>query len=197
MVGFSFSLYLINHYPLLLVALSPIGRHVMLAVPKVDPLALLAVTVLRRMIFYFACYQVGRALGPSGIGWLEARAKRFGRFVRWLEALFERFSYGVVLVFAGPTVSALAGIAHMRIALFLALAGIGLTVRVLVMIEFAEWFREPIEWLLVLADEYWKPGTAVLVTGVLLYNWWRLRAARGARAAATADAQPSSGNTTA
>ena len=76
MIGVSFSLYLVGHYPLLLVALSPLGRHVVLAAPVANPVALIVITAVRRMAFYLSCFYLGRALGPAGIPWIEKRAAR-------------------------------------------------------------------------------------------------------------------------
>ena len=182
-LGTAFSLYLVNHYPLLLVALSPLGRHILLAAPLTDPAALLVVALARRMLFYLATFHLGRALGPSGIRWIEARAAHFGRFVRWVERLFSRASHAVVLVMAGPTVSALAGISGMRVGTFLSLATVGLVLRLMLVIGLAEWLREPLERLLALIDEYWVPGTVVLASGVGLMQWRRFRAARKQRRA--------------
>jgi hypothetical protein len=182
MIGVAFSLYLVNHYPLLLIALSPIGRHLVLVAPIVDPFAFVAVALARRMAFYLATFYLGRALGPAGIVWIEARAVHFGRFVRWIERLFSRASHVVVFAMASPTVAALAGISGMRTGVFLALATAGLIIRLVIVLGFAEWLREPIEWLLAWIDEYWIPGTVVLVAGVVLYQW-RRRVARGARRA--------------
>ncbi len=173
MLGVAFSLYLANHHPLLLIGLSPLGRHLVLVAPVVDPLAFLAVAVGRRMLFYLASFHLGRALGPRGIPWIEARAARFGRFVRWMERLFSRASHAVVLLMAGPTVSALAGISGMRAGVFVPLATLGLVLRALLVLGFAAWIREYIEVALAWIDEYWIPGTVVMVTLVALYRWRR------------------------
>jgi hypothetical protein len=173
LVGVAFSLYLVNHYPLLLIALSPLGRHLVLVAPIVDPIAFMVVSVSRRMLFYLASFHLGRALGPVGIPWIEARAARFGQFVRFVERLFERAPHLVVLVLTGPTVAALAGISRMRLAAFVPLAAVSLTVRMLVTIYFAEWMREYIEIALVWIDEYWVPGTVLMVAGVAAYRWRR------------------------
>ena len=109
-LGVAFSLYLVNHLPLLLIALSPLGRHVVLITPLAHPVAIVAVVVGRRLLFYAASFQLGRDLGPAGIEWLEERAARFARWVRWIERLFNRASRTVVLVGTGPTIAALAGI---------------------------------------------------------------------------------------
>ena len=181
MVGGASSLYLVNHYPLLLIALSPLGRNLVLVAPVVDPTAFVVIAVLRRMAFYLACFQLGKAMGPQGIVWLESRARRFARFVRWAERLFERWSNSVVLVMAGPTVSALAGISGMPLARFVVLAAVSLVVRMLLILAVGEMFREPIEQLLALIDRYWVEGTVVLVVATLLYQWRRVRKASASR----------------
>jgi membrane protein DedA with SNARE-associated domain len=178
MIGVAFSLYLVGNAPLLLIALSPIGRHLVLVAPIVDPVAFVVVSVVRRMLFYAASFQLGRALGPAGLPWLEARAARFARFVRWLEQIFDRHRIFVVLTMAGPTISALAGISGMNIRFYLMLAAPGLVVRMLVLLWFAEWQREPIEWLLEEIAVYRLPGTIVLIVAIVLHQWWRRSGSR-------------------
>jgi membrane protein DedA with SNARE-associated domain len=173
LIGVAASLYLVNQHPLFLVALSPIGRHLILVAPIVDPFAFVAVAVTRRMLFYLACFHLGHALGPSGIVWIEARAARAARFVRWLERLFERRAHAVVFLLPGPTVSGLAGISGMRARVFVPLSVLGLVFRMLLVLGVAEWLRAPIEALLALIEEYWIPGTIVLVTGIALHQWRR------------------------
>ena len=181
MAGAASSLYLVGHYPLLLIALSPLGRHMLLVAPIVDPVAFVAVAVLRRMAFYLACFQLGRGLGPTGVLWLEARAARFARFVRWVERLFARAPHLVIFAMAGPTTSGLAGIAGIRPLAFVSLAASSLVLRMLLVLAFAELLREPIVWLLTWIDEYWLPGTLVLAVGTLVYQWLRIRRARALR----------------
>jgi membrane protein DedA with SNARE-associated domain len=173
LVGVAFSLYLVNHHPLLLVALSPIGRHLLLVAPTVDPTAFVAVVVARRMLFYLASFHLGRALGPAGIVWIEARAARFGRFVRWLERIFQRASHPIVFLASGPTVSALAGASGMRPATFAALAAPGLALRAIVVLGVAASVRVYIEAVLAWIDAHWVPGTLAMLALVAVYRWRR------------------------
>ena len=173
LLGVAFSPYLVTHYPLLLVALSPLGRHLVLAAPVVDPVALTLVITVRRMLFYTACFFVGRAGGPSAIVWIEGQSRAFGRFVRWLETLFARASHAVVLFFVGPTVSMLAGVSRMRPRVFFGLALVGLVARVVVLIGFAELFRPAIEAILAWIERYWLPATIATVLAVAVYRWRR------------------------
>ena len=171
LTGVAFSLYLVNHYPLLLVGLSPLGRHLWLVAPSVDPLAFALVVTARRLLFYLASFHLGRALGPNGIVWIEGRSVWFGRFVRWLERLFARASYAVVLFLSGPTVSALAGISGMRQRVFVTLATLCTVARIVVVIFFAEALRQYIEVVLAWIDRNWIPGTVVMVALVSIYRW--------------------------
>jgi membrane protein DedA with SNARE-associated domain len=178
MIGTGSSLYLVNHYPLLLIALSPLGRNLILVAPTVDPVAFMLVAVLRRGLFYFLCFDLGGAMGPAGIRWLEERAARFAKWVRWLEDLFGKAPRVVVLTMAGPTVSMLAGMSRMPRKTYVLLAFVSLVVRMAVILAFGEVLREPIEYVLVWIDVYWVEGTIVMVLGLLSYQWWRVRRAR-------------------
>ncbi len=171
LIGVASSLYLAVHYPLLLIALSPLGRHLILVAPTVDPLAFIAVAVTRRVAFYIACFYLGRALGPAAIDWLESRAPRAGRFYRWLERIFKRASHLVVFLFTGPGISTIAGSSGMRAPVFLPLATLGLSLRMILVLVLAEWLRAPIEALLAFIDQYWIPGTILLVAAVVVYRW--------------------------
>ena len=157
----------------LLVALSPLGRHIVLVAPVANPVALVVVTIARRIVFYLACFHLGRALGPAGISWIEKRAARFAVLVRWTEALFARAPRLVVLFMAGPTISALAGVSGMRASTYTPLAIASLMLRMIVLLSFAKWLREYLEIMLAWIDEYWLPGTVVMVAGVALYRWRR------------------------
>ena len=181
MLGTASSLYLVNHAPLLLIALSPLGRHLVLVAPTVDPLPFLLVSVGRRMLFYLASFHLGRALGPATIAWIEQRAPYAGRFVRFIERLFNRAPRAVVLLLAGPTVSVLAGVSGQRTGLFAALATAGLALRMLVIIVFAEWLRGPIEALLQLIDRYWLPGTVAIIAALALHRVWEWRQRLGSK----------------
>jgi membrane protein DedA with SNARE-associated domain len=175
LLGVAFSPYLVTHWPLLLVGLSPLGRHMVLVAPVVHPVAFFLVLVIRRLVFYVGCFQLGRALGPWAVPWVEARSRHFGRFLRFLELLFNRAPRAVVLVMSGPSVSALAGVSNMPARVFLPLATVSLAVRVVLVMGFAEWIREYVELALGWIDAYWIPATAVTASGVVLYQVWRRR----------------------
>lgn len=180
MTGVAFSLYLVEEAPLLLIGISPLGRHFVLVAPQVDPIAFLLIGTVRRLAFYTACYFLGRSLGPIALVWLEARARWFARWVRWIESLFQKSGIAVILTMAGPTTSTLAGIARMNLATFLSLATVSLIVKLAVLYEFADIFREPIEQLLGVIEQYRLPGTIVLISGIVVWQVFKRRSARTA-----------------
>ena len=173
MIGTMSVLYLANRFPLLLIALSPTGSHLVLVVPTVDPVVFVAVATLRRLAFYVPCFILGRTLGSAALAWLETRFRGAARFVQWLDRIFQRAQYPAVFFLPGPTMSTIAGNAKMPVATWMPLVACGLVLRMIVVVWFGEWLREPIERLLELFDEYWIPGTVVLVAGTALYRWRR------------------------
>ena len=173
MIGAMSVLYLANHFPLLLIALSPTGHRLLLVVPTVHPVAFVAVATLRRLAFYLPCFILGRTLGNTALAWLEIRFRGAARFVQWLDRIFQRAQYPAVFFLPGPIMSTIAGNAQMPVATWIPLVACGLVLRMLVVVWFGEWLREPIQRLLELFDEYWIPGTIVLVAGTALYQWRR------------------------
>ncbi len=185
LIGVGSSLYLANNYPLLLIALSPLGRHLILVAPVVNPYAFVAIAVSRRAAFSVPCFYLGRALGPIAVQWLESRSPRAGRAIRWLERLFrrsEKASFVLVFLFPGPAMSTIAGDSSMRSSVYLSMVIAGLVFRMLIVLWIGDWLRGPIEIVLSWIDQYWVPGTVVLVAGIAFYQWrqW-VRAARAER----------------
>lgn len=171
MLGGASALYLVNHAPLLLVALSPIGRHLLLVAPIVDPLLFVLVVVPRRLLFQIPSFRLGRALGPRGLAWLELRAVHFARLVRWFERLFLRAPALVLLCLPRASTSSIAGSAGMAERRFIALITAGNLLRLGIVIALGEALREPIEGLLAWIDRWWKEGTALILIGVALTRW--------------------------
>lgn len=119
LVGTAFSPLLLVKAPLLLVVLSPDGRHVALVAGRVEPWLLLLVTVVRRALYSVGVYGLGAAYGDLAVTWIEARSRGLGKALRALERTFARV--GALLLLALPflTVCILAGAARTRVLIFL------------------------------------------------------------------------------
>jgi membrane protein DedA with SNARE-associated domain len=113
-IGVALSPYLLVNHPVLLVALSPVGRHVALAVPAVDPTLLVAVTVIRRVVGKVASYGLGVLYGNAAVAWMEARSPQLGRLVRWVESLFQRFGAPLLVLAPAHSLALVAGAARTK-----------------------------------------------------------------------------------
>jgi hypothetical protein len=178
LIGVASFAFLATEYPLLLIALSPLGRHLILVAPVVDPFTFAAIGLARRTLFYLPCFGLGRTLGPNAIRWIEARAARFAGFVRWIERIFGLAPRVVVAALPGPTVSALAGISGMPLGLFLSLAAAGTLARMGLYLYFGDWLSQPIDAVRSFLFEYRVPLTAAILALYAAQRWRRARRAR-------------------
>ena len=105
------------------------------------------------LAFYVPCFILGRTLGSRALAWLETRFRGAARFVQWLDRIFQRAQYPAVFFLPGPIMSTIAGNAKMPVATWLPLIACGVVLRMVVVVWFGEWLREPIERLLELFDE--------------------------------------------
>jgi membrane protein DedA with SNARE-associated domain len=110
---------LLSYSPLLLVALSPLPRHIVLAAPVTPMLPLVLVATARRLLACTLGYVLGRTFGQDGLRFLERRYPKASGLLRSLERLFERAAPAVLLVAPGPPFCALAGVTKMPLWLFL------------------------------------------------------------------------------
>ena len=170
LTGTAASLYLVGHSPLLLIALSPMWRHMILVAPTVHPLAFLVVAIARPLLFATICYILGRTLRGVTHDWLKSRMPWIDRIYSWIERMFNRAPIPALLLLPGAGMSIVAGSAGMRPTLYLPVAALGTALRALALLGFGEWLRAPIEALLVLVDEYWIPGTVLIVAALLLHR---------------------------
>lgn len=125
LVGTALAPYLLVRSPLVLVAISPAAHHVALAAASVDPVWLVTIATVRRVITALGAYGLGFLYGRGALAWLEQRYARLARFVRWVERLFTR--WGVWLLVPAPTatVALLAGAARSRLWAFLVAVTLG------------------------------------------------------------------------
>ncbi len=101
LAGTALSPYLLVKQPLVLVALSPDARHIVLAASQVDLLPLLAVAGPRRALAMLATYGIAGIYGYRFIRYAEGRMPRVSRAIAWLKRLFDRV--GLPLLFLVPT----------------------------------------------------------------------------------------------
>jgi membrane protein DedA with SNARE-associated domain len=147
-IGDATSPMLVVHTPLLLVALSPRARHVLLVSPVVGAVPLVAVALVRRLLPIPVLYRLGRLHGSSSLGWVERHYPRTGRWTRRVERWFERAEVPVVLLLPGLLTAYLAGCAGMAEPVLLTLSALGILARLSVLLVVGDVLVSPLTWLL-------------------------------------------------
>lgn len=137
-IGTALSPYLVVEHPLLLVAISPEGRHVVLAAPSVPAALLVVVGALRRLLGIVAGFGLGMLYGEAAVRWAEQRAPRFSRFILFLERMFERFGLYLLFVVPLPSIAVLAGAARTRWLWVVLAGGAGQLVWMALTVQFGE-----------------------------------------------------------
>ena len=183
-LGTALSPYLLVQHPVLLVALAPDYRHLVLAAAQAPALPLLAAGSARRLLSMLSTYGIAGLYGPAIIRWTERRFPRLGRIVRSCERLATRG--GAPLLIAAPlyTFATLAGASGMPIRRFFPAIALGNLLLVAAAIFFGDavagWTQILIAWL----SDYLLESTLACVLLVLLQQGVsRLRARQ--RAAGT------------
>jgi membrane protein DedA with SNARE-associated domain len=155
-VGDTASPVLVIHSPLLLVALNPRARNVLLASLTVGVVPLLAVSLTRRLVAVPVLYRLGRIHGDGSLAWVDRRFPRTGRWTRRVERWFDRAAAPVVLLLPGALTAYLAGSARMHEAGLLVLSALGIMARLAVLLVVGDALAAPLTWLLrFIADHQW------------------------------------------
>jgi membrane protein DedA with SNARE-associated domain len=155
-VGDTASPLLVIHSPLLLVALNPRARNVLLASLTVGLVPLLAVSLIRRLLILPVLYRLGQIHGDGSLAWVDRRLPRTGRWTRRVERWFDRAAAPVVLLLPGALTAYLAGSTGMHEAGLLVLSALGIMVRLAVLLAVGDALAAPLTWLLrFIADHQW------------------------------------------
>lgn len=176
-VGDALSPTLLVESPLLLVALVPRNRYLVLAAPLLEFWPFFLVGMVRLALTDPLFYLFGREYGDAAIEWTEQRAGAPGS-VRRLEHWFRRAAYPIVAIAPNNLVCVLAGAAGMSLIGFL-LANLGGTALRMVLIWFVgDVFSEPLLDVVDFVARYRWIFTAVTV---VLVTWSVVRARRARR----------------
>lgn len=174
-IGSALSPWLLVRHPLLLVALSPDVRHLILVAPQLPFLPVLVVGVLRRAAGLGTMYALGSLYGPLAIPWFEQQAPRLGKAIRWLERLFARLGAPLLVIFPIYSLGALAGAAGTRLKVFIAAMLAGQTLYVTSGYYFGDAIRGWTQPLLRFLGEHLVASTAVCLGAVALQQLWSRR----------------------
>jgi membrane protein DedA with SNARE-associated domain len=166
LLGTALAPYLLVKSPLGLVLLSPAAHHVALAAATVDPVTLIVVATLRRVLTGLAAYGLGYLYGRAALEWLELRYTRLAKVVRWVERLYARFGVGLLVVAPAPTLAVLAGAARGRLVWFVLALAVGHALWNTVVQLLGDAFARTTDLLTAYVGEYLLESTLVCVAAV-------------------------------
>jgi membrane protein DedA with SNARE-associated domain len=172
-VGDALSPTLVVDAPLLLVALVPRNRFLVLAAPQLDFWPFFLVGMVRLALTDPLFYLFGRWYGDRAIDWTERRAGAPGS-VRTLERWFRRAAYPIVAIAPNNFVCVLAGASGMSVVGFL-VANLGGTAARMVLIWWVgDVFSEPLLDVVDFVSRYrwWLTGVTVVI---VVASVWRAR----------------------
>ncbi len=124
-LGNAFSPYLLTQHPALLLGLAPESHNVVLTTGLLPGWLIVSVTTVRRVLGLLALYGFGWAHGQGAMGFIERRAGRLGKMLRWVERGLSRHGVWVVLVAPAPAVCVMAGVAETRLGRTVAAMSVG------------------------------------------------------------------------
>jgi membrane protein DedA with SNARE-associated domain len=147
-VGDTASPVLVTHTPLLLVALNPRARNVLLASQTVGAVPLLTVALIRRLVLVPVLYRLGRIHGDASLAWVDRRFPRSGRWTRRVERWFGRAAAPVIVLLPGGVTAYLAGSSRMHEAWVVLLSAAGTLARLVALLAVGVALASPLTWLL-------------------------------------------------
>jgi hypothetical protein len=170
-VGAALAPYLAIHHPLLLLALTPWPRHMILVAPLVPMVPFVVVTTLRAFAGCAVGFEVGSRYGKDGLGLLEARSARLGRVLTAVERVFRRASVPLMMIAPGPLTGALAGIGGLRRVIAFPALLLGQTGWVYLTYRLGDFLKPWTAPVMAFIARYLLESTLICAALVLAYQW--------------------------
>lgn len=138
---------LLVNAPLLLVAMEPRFRYMLLVAPRVDLLPFMVLVLIRRLFADPFLFALGRLYGDSGVRWMERQLQDTMGWVRKVERGFGKAAWLFVLLWPGLVVCTLAGATGMRFATFIVLNVVGTVVTSYLAYAASDLVSTPVNWI--------------------------------------------------
>jgi hypothetical protein len=172
-IGNALAPTLLTDEPAALLALAPRLRWLLLSSPNLTPLEYYGIPLFRAVGVLSLYYFFGRRYGDAALKWVEERTgRRSMRPVRWMERMFHKGRYPLVIFFPGTLAALFAGADAMPYVGFLAAALASTTVRLVLIRTLAQAIEgtllDVLDW--VGNNQLWL--TIASFVGVFIYVMW-------------------------
>ena len=138
---------LLVNAPLLLVALEPRFRYMLLVAPRVELLPFMVLVLVRRLFADPFLFALGRLYGDAGVRWMERQLQDTIGWVRKVERGFGKAAWVFVLLWPGLLVCTLAGATGMRFSVFIILNIVGTIATTYLSYAASDLVSGPINWI--------------------------------------------------
>ena len=138
---------LLVNAPLLLVAMEPRFRYMLLVAPRVELVPFMVIVLIRRLFADPFLFALGRLYGDSGVRWMERQLQDTIGWVRKVERGFGKAAWIFVLLWPGLVVCTLAGATGMRFATFIILNVVGTVVTTYLAYAASDLVSTPVSWI--------------------------------------------------
>jgi membrane protein DedA with SNARE-associated domain len=162
---------LLREHPLVLIALDPRNRWLVLVSNKVSTAPFMLVGFFRRVLTDPLFFALGYLYGDRAVRWVERRFAPDTGLVPWLERNFPKFSPALVFFFPGALVCVLAGAMGMNPLLFAVLNVAGTIAILVVLYQFGDIFSGPVGAVTRFFDRNFKLFTAISIVLTIYYLW--------------------------
>jgi membrane protein DedA with SNARE-associated domain len=166
---------LVKNHPLLLVALEPRNRWVILVAEKVSFWPLLICGTLRRLASDPLFFLLGYLYGDNAVQWAERQFDGGTGVIRGIERVFQKAGPVLVFFFPGALICVLAGATGMNPVMFGVLNVVGTIVTVTLLYQFAGVVKGPVDAIngFYSHNFKWLTAVSILLTGLWVWNQWR------------------------
>lgn len=166
---------LVDRHPLLLIAMNPSSKYLVLTVNQLDLWSYYPVAALRLMVTKPLMWLVGGWYGERAVAYAARRSERSAQVLRWLEAQFDRLGWLIVPITSNNAVCLLAGSTGFPLVPFLLLALLGTMVRLVLYDAFGAAFRDPIDRIVSVIADNRIAIVVVCTVAVVAVVWWQHR----------------------
>jgi membrane protein DedA with SNARE-associated domain len=163
---------LINHHPLLQIALNPRNRWLLLASPQISAVPYYIVGFLRLVSTDPVGYVLGYQYGDAAVAWAERQMGDTEGVIKMIQRGFGKVAPLVILIAPSFYWCVLAGAARMRLRLFITLNIVGTIGRLILFRLAGDAFRDELEDVLDWIQRYqwWLVGLSVIVVALQIFR---------------------------
>jgi membrane protein DedA with SNARE-associated domain len=178
-VGDASAPHLVDHHPLLLLAMNARNKNLILVTNYLDAPTYYVVGALRLLLSDPLFFLVGYWYGDAALDWMERRTKSFGDLLRQVERWFGKAAYPLVFIAPNNYICMFAGASGMAVPGFFAVNIAGTLVRLYLIRRLGETFDEPIDDVIGFIRDYRLP---LLIVSIALFGFLMLSELRQTKA---------------